>query len=301
MYIQMTRRGGVMPASVEPDLQSQTKQEKDMDQPKMFEPRSVTADTELLSSYLPVPGYGVLPVNAFLIRAAQPVLIDTGLAALRNEFLQNLRSLIAPEELRWIWITHADVDHLGSLEAVLAQAPHARLVTTYVGMAKMSLQQLPIDRVYLLNPGQRLDIGDRQLLAVRPPTFDAPETTGLFDTRTRALFSADSFGALMAEPVEDTADLALTDLRDGQITWATIDAPWLQFVDERKFAANVNNVGRLEPSIVLSAHLPPARDMTQTLCENLIAARQAPAFEGPDQAALERMLATGGEASAQVA
>jgi flavorubredoxin len=272
-----------------------------MDQPTMFEPRSVAADTESLSSYLPVPGFGVLPINAFLIRATQPVLIDTGIAALRNEFLQNLRSLITPEELRWIWITHADVDHVGSLEAVLAQAPHARVVTTFVGMAKMSLQQLPTDRVYLLNPGQSLDIGDRQLLAVRPPTFDAPETTGLFDTRTRVLFSADSFGALMAEPAENAADLSPKDLRDGQTTWATIDAPWLQFVDEQKFAANVNRVGQLEPSVVLSAHLPPARDMTQTLCQNLILACQAPAFEGPDQAALERMMAAASETGAQVA
>lgn len=272
-----------------------------MDQAQQFAPRTVATNTESLISYLPVPGYGVLPVNAFLIRAAQPVLIDTGLPVLRNEFLRSLRSLIAPEELRWIWITHTDVDHLGSLEAVLAQAPYARLVTTYIGMAKMSLQQLPIDRVYLLNPGQHLDIGDRQLLAVRPPTFDAPETTGLFDTRTRALFSADSFGALLAEPVENAADLSPTDLRNGQNIWAAIDAPWLQFVDERKFTANVNNVGQLKPSIVLSAHLPPAQDMTETLCQNLIAARQAPAFEGPDQAALERMLAAGSEANAQVA
>jgi glyoxylase-like metal-dependent hydrolase (beta-lactamase superfamily II) len=272
-----------------------------MHQALQFTPRTVAPDTEFLGAYLPVPGYGVLPVNAFLIRAAQPVLVDTGLAALRREFQGNLRSLIDPEDLRWIWITHADVDHLGSLAAVLAQAPRARVVTTYIGMAKMSLQQLPIDRVYLLNPGQRLDIGDRQLLALRPPTFDAPETTGLFDTRTRALFSADSFGALIAEPVEDTADLSPTDLRDGQMTWATIDAPWLQFVDQRKFAASVNNVGRLDPSVILSAHLPPARGMTQTLCENLIAAREAPGFEGPDQAALEDMLVAASENSERAA
>lgn len=272
-----------------------------MDQAQQFAPRTVATDTQSLISYVPVPGYGVLPVNAFLIHATQPVLVDTGLPVLRNEFLQSLSSLIAPEELRWIWITHADVDHLGSLEAVLAQAPNARLVTTYIGMAKMSLQQLPIDRVYLLNPGQRLDVGDRQLLAVRPPTFDAPETTGLLDTRTRVLFSADSFGALMDEPVENAAELAPADLRNGQITWATIDAPWLQFVDERKFTANVNNVAQLDPSVVLSAHLPPAHDMTRTLCTNLIAAHQAPAFEGPDQAALERMMTAGKETSALVA
>lgn len=105
----------------------------------------------------------------------------------------------------------------------------------------------------------------------------------------------------MTEPVENATDLSPAALRDGQVTWATIDAPWLQFVDERKFAANISNVGRFEPSVILSAHLPPAQGMTQTLCKNLIAARQAPAFEGPDQAALERMLAAVNEKSEQAA
>ena len=118
-----------------------------MDYPMMFEPRSVAAETESLTSYFPIPGYGVLPVNAFLIRATQPVLVDTGLAALREEFMQNLRSVIALNDLRWIWLTHTDSDHLGNLEAVLAEAPNARLVTTFLGMGKLILNQLPVDRV----------------------------------------------------------------------------------------------------------------------------------------------------------
>ncbi|QKQ26676.1 MBL fold metallo-hydrolase [Candidatus Reidiella endopervernicosa] len=92
-----------------------------------------------------------------------------------------MRSVVDPKDLRWIWITHADMDHLGNLEAVLSEATNARIVTTYIGMAKMGLHGLPLVRVFLLNPGQSLNVGDRQLMAVKPPTYDAPETTGLLD------------------------------------------------------------------------------------------------------------------------
>jgi len=262
-----------------------------MNSPAMLETRRLDADSRLLGAYLPVPGFGVLPVNAYLIRAAQPVLIDTGLAALRKDFMRALRAEIDLRELRWIWLTHTDADHTGSLEAVLAEAPHARLVTSFIGMAKLSLAGGPVERAYLLNPGQRLDVGDRELLAVRPPTYDAPETTGLFDTRARNFYSADSFGALLPAPAEEAAAIAPETLREGMSTWATIDAPWLALVDEQRFRRSLDAVRKLAPERLLSSHLPPSHGMTETLLSVVDSARGAPAFVGPAQAALERMTA----------
>jgi glyoxylase-like metal-dependent hydrolase (beta-lactamase superfamily II) len=233
---------------------------------------------------------GIVPVSAFLIRSAQPVLVDTGLGDMREEFMEKLRGMIALEDLRWLWLTHTDADHTGSLKQVLAEAPNARVVTTFLGMGKLKLQQHPVDRAYLLNPGQSLDVGDRQLQAVKPPTFDAPETTGLMDTKTKALFTADCFGALMKEPAENASDIGAAELREGLIMWATVDAPWLQVVDEGKFGESLGAIQNLEPSVILSAHLPPATGMTGALLQHLAAARTAPRFVGPDQAALERMI-----------
>jgi flavorubredoxin len=264
-----------------------------MDSPWMLEPRPVAAHTEALASYIPVPGFGMLPVNAFLIRATQPVLVDTGLASLRQDFMDGLRSIIAPEEIRWIWITHTDPDHLGNLATVLAAAPNAQVVTTFLGMAKMSLHGLPIERVYLLNPGQDLDVGDRRLLSVIPPSFDAPETTGIYDTRTQILFSADCFGALMDGPADTAADMAADSLREGLVTWSTVDAPWLSMVDEGAFKRSLDRVRRLAPRAVLSSHLPPAIGLTEELLEHLAAAPGAGPFIGPDQAALTQMMAAG--------
>ena len=262
-----------------------------MDKPAMFESKQYIPDITSLVSYLPVPGYGVLPVNAFVIKARQPVLIDTGLAALRPEFMNELRATIELEELRWIWITHADIDHLGNLEAILAESPNARVVTTYIGMAKMSLHGFPLDRMFLLNPGQTLDVGDRTLLAVKPPTYDAPETTGLFDHQSGTLISADSFGAMLQEPADAAADIDPKALREGGHTWASIDAPWLGMIDIDKFGATLTAIEQLNARTILSSHLPPAINMSKTLLNNLADAYRAPTFVGPDQQMLEKLMA----------
>lgn len=262
-----------------------------MNAPTMLETRTVAPDTSSLSAYIPVPGFGVLPVNAFVIHSAQPVLVDTGLAALREDFMRQLHKVIDPQDLRWVWITHADPDHLGNLAAVLDEAPHARVVTTYLGMGKMGMHQLPLERMYLLNPGQELNVGDRLLAALSPPTFDAPETTAVFDGKTRNLFSADCFGALLDKPNHIAAAIAPETLRQGCVNWASVDAPWMRLIDRAKFERRLDAVSTLNAETILSAHLPPAKSMTSTLLGHLITALDAPQFVGPDQQALEQMMA----------
>lgn len=247
---------------------------------------SVDTDTSAFTTWIPVPGMGVLPVNSYLIRAEQPVLIDTGLAAARGEFLAALQRRIDPGALRWIWLTHTDPDHVGNLAAVLELAPRARVVTNFLGMGKLGLLGLPQERVYLLNPGQSLLAGDRALRALRPPAYDAPETMALFDESSRALYSADCFGAVLPQAAESAEDISSATLREGLVTWTGVDAPWLAMTDQALFDSACANTAALRPRRVYGSHLPPARD-TELLLGHLKTARNAPPLIGPDQQALE--------------
>lgn len=262
-----------------------------MKTPEMHSPAALGGNVHLLPSYAPVPGFGVLPVNSFVIGGAEPILVDTGLAALREPFLDALGDVMDPEDLRWIWLTHADADHMGNLAPVLDRAPGARLVTNFIGMAKLGLQGVPLDRVYLINPGQALDLPDRRLNVLRPPTYDAPETMAFLDEATATLFSSDSFGALLQRPAERASDIASDELEGGGMTWATIDSPWLPLVDPGAYRRTLDRVRALAPARILSSHLPPAVGMTGTLTGILDRARSAPPFPAPDQAALEAMMA----------
>ena len=135
-------------------------------------------------------------------------------------------------------------------------------------------------------------MGDRTLTAVKPPVFDNPATTGFHDDKSGALVSSDCFGALLPAAPENAADLSDQELRDGQVFWATLDSPWLHKVDRAALAKELHGIREMEPALVLSSHLPAAPgSMTERLLASVEAAPTAQPFVGPDQAALEEMLA----------
>ncbi|MGZ3475825.1 MAG: oxygen-binding di-iron domain-containing protein, partial [Polyangiales bacterium] len=263
-----------------------------MDPIKMFAPRMLTSDTAILPAYFPVPLLGLVPVNAFVIGASEPVLVDTGLIAVQDDFMRSLRMVLDPAALRWIYLTHVDNDHIGSLERLLVEAPNARIITTFLGLGKYSLRgALPPERVFLLNPGQTLDVGDRTLVVLKPPTFDSPETTAVFDTKSKTLFSSDCFGGVVQRPADDAAALGSHALREGCVLWTRIDSPWLHTMEQGAFNRSLAAIRELQPKLVLSSHLPPAYDMLETLLTHLVTARAAVPWVGPDQATLMAAMA----------
>lgn len=227
--------------------------------PTMLEPRRINDAWTVLPSWLPVPGLGALPVNSFLLKGAEPMLVDTGLAMLGDAWITALENAVDPEDLRWIWLSHMDADHIGNLTRVLERAPNAKVVTNFLGAGKMGMMGLDASRVHLLNPGDTLEVGGRTLHPVRPPYYDAPETIGFVDATDSVFFAADSFGALFPETVHEAGEVNADTLRDGLVGWSSIDAPWLAQMDQTALGDMLAAIERIDPDYVLSGHLPLAR------------------------------------------
>lgn len=256
----------------------------------------VTPDVTVLNDHLPVPGIGFLAVNAFVLHAAEPVVVDTGLSLPDRGFMDALGTVVDPADVRWIWLTHPDRDHTGALFELLEAAPQARLVTTFLAVGIMSTERpLPMDRVYLLNPGQSLNVGDRTLTAFRPPLFDSPATVGFYDDDSHSCFSSDCFGAPLPSAdlatCSDVRDVPSGDLRSGQLLWASVDSPWVHVADRGAYLSTVAPLRDMNPDIILSSHLPAALGSTSECLDMLATAPDADAWIGPDQRALEEMLA----------
>lgn len=256
----------------------------------------ISDDVTVLADNLEVPGIGFLPVNAFVLHAEQPVVVDTGLGLPDRDFIAALSGAIEPEQVRWIWLTHPDRDHTGGIFALLEAAPQARVVTTFISAGLMSTERpLPLDRIYLVNPGQTFDVGDRVLHAFRPPLFDSPATMGFYDEKSGTLFSSDCFGAPVANAelagCADAREIPADQLRGGQLMWATVDSPWVHSVDSGRYLQTVRALQGFGAGTIVSTHLPPAIGLGDQLFEMLGQAPGADPFVGPDQKALEQMLA----------
>lgn len=249
-------------------------------------------DIVVLPAHFPVPGAGFLPVNAFVIMAKEPVLVDTGMGISSDEFMQALSSVIDPRDLKWVWLTHDDADHTGSLQKVLEAAPGARLAAYSLAVLRMStVRPVPMDRVYWLNPGESISAGDRMLTAVRPPLFDNPTTIGLYDDKTEAFFSADCFGAIIPAAVQRIDELVDEELARGMAGWASLDNPWVHMVKPDEFRQSLDRIRRLAPKMIFSAHLPPAIERTEQFLDLLAAVPPATPSLAPNQSALEQILA----------
>ncbi|MBD0712164.1 MULTISPECIES: MBL fold metallo-hydrolase [unclassified Streptomyces] len=218
-------------------------------------------DLHVLPSALPIPDLGDQPVNGFLLRSGEPLLVDAGMPVDREDFLASLWSLIDPADLRWIVVTHDDRDHTGALARILAEAPGAKVLANAITLTRLSEEfDIPQDRAVTANPGSRVKTGDRELSFHRPPTFDSPGTLAVFDHSDGTLYSSDSFGTVVGEITHEFADLSEEEFFGGFEVLNRAIAPWTALVDEAKFLRPVRELAALRPAKLLSAHGPTVRE-----------------------------------------
>lgn len=230
-------------------------------------------------------------MNTLVIRGAEPVVVDTGLADNEVQFLADVFSLVEPEDLRWVFISHDDIDHTGNVNALMAAAPNATLVVNWYLQQRMgSTLAVPPGRQRWVGDGDVLDVGDRKLLAVRPPAYDSPTTRGLYDTTTGVYWSSDAFGVPMPQPVADIADVPDEMIQIGIPTFTRFVAPWIEIADPVKYAASVDRVAALTPSVIAGGHNPVIRGEHVDLAIDLTRwAATADILPQADQSVLEEI------------
>lgn len=226
--------------------------------PVHHEPLRLADDVFLVRQ---LEGEGTRPMsvycNSLVIASKEAVIVDTGAVNNRERWLEDVFSIVAPHDVRWVFISHDDHDHLGNLEPVLERCANATLVLDWLMVQRTASQyRLPLNRMRWVNAGEHFSTGDRMLVALQPPTYDAPSTRGLFDTKSRVFWSSDSFGALVPHHVEHASDLPLEGFQMGLAGFNRLMAPWVAVADPRKFADSVQAVRTLDASCIASAHGP---------------------------------------------
>jgi len=197
--------------------------------------------------------------NSLVIRAAEPVVVDTGMVTNRAEFFDDVFSLVEPDEVRWLYMTHDDDDHAGNLTEALERCPNATVVVSWAGSGRMRAAfGIPPERIRTVDDGETLDVGDRALRAVRPPVYDSAYTRGLFDPTTRVYHAADAFCTPMpAEPVDRVDEIPERMWEEGMAMFHHASlCPWIALVDEARFRTEVEKLARIGAEVIVGAHTP---------------------------------------------
>ena len=99
---------------------------------RFCETERVSPDTHIIRQ---LGGEGINPVaiyvNSMVITGAEPIIVDCGPAITRQGWLDHAFSIVEPADVRWIYLSHDDVDHTGNLPQVLEACPNSTRVTNW--------------------------------------------------------------------------------------------------------------------------------------------------------------------------
>jgi flavorubredoxin len=222
------------------------------------EPQAIGKDTYLIRSMFG-EGEGPLAVyvNSLVIAGPEPVVVDTGTVSNRKQWLADVFSIVDPTDIRYVFLSHDDHDHVGNLVPLLEAAPQATLITTWFSQERLAGDlHVPLSRVRWVNDGESFEAGGRTLAVVRPPLYDAPTTRGLYDPASGVYWAVDAYGAAVAAAADDVADLDPAFWDEQFIGLNRMNSPWHAIVDPELFGAEVARVERLAPTVIASAHTP---------------------------------------------
>ena len=261
--------------------------------PQLHDPYRVAPETWVIPETVPAAPGTVVPMNSMVITGSEPVIVDTGNELSRDQWLEAAFSLVDPADVRWVFLSHDDHDHVGNLLPVLDACPQATLVTNWFTVERLQRAlALPRRRMRWVNPGETFDVGDRSLVAHVPPLWDSPTTRGLFDPKTGVYWAVDTFACLLPGHLSEMDDAPEDLWRESLLYTASVLAPWHKLLDPAKFERHVDGVAALGMTTVASAHAAVLRG--ERLQEAFRLVRQVASMDPvslPGQADLDAILA----------
>lgn len=208
---------------------------------------AVDWDRRLFDGLIPLPDG--TSYNSYLVRGSEKTaLLDTVDLSKRDILFENLRDITS---IDYLIAHHGEQDHSGLTLDILAKYPQAKVVCS--PKAKGILMDhlgLSADKIFTVDDGQTLSLGDRTFEFVHTPWVHWPETMCTYLREDKVLFSCDFFGSHIAQSelfVDDEARV----FESAKRYFAEIMMPFRTAI--RK---NLERLKTLEIGIIAPSHGP---------------------------------------------
>jgi flavorubredoxin len=149
--------------------------------------------------------------NAFLIVDKKVTLFDTVKSSHLNELLDNIRAIIDPEKIDYLVVNHVEMDHSGSLPAIMDIIKPEKLFCSPMGQKAILEHFHREDWPYeVVKSGTEVSLGKRTIQFLETRMLHWPDSMFSFIKEDGILFSSDAFGQHYAtsERFDDEVDIS---------------------------------------------------------------------------------------------
>lgn len=211
--------------------------------------RAIDWDRRLFDELIPLPEGTTY--NAYLIQGNEKTALLDTVDPTKTDVLVNSLAASGVEKIDYIVSHHAEQDHSGSIPAILARYPDARVVTNAKCKAMLvDLLRIEPERFLVVQDGQTLSLGDKTLQFLDVPWVHWPETMATYLQEDKILFPCDFLGSHLATSSLYVDDEPLA-YESAKRYYAEIMMPFRTAIKK-----NLEKLGRLEIETIAPSHGP---------------------------------------------
>ena len=198
--------------------------------------------------------------------------IETGITFQSRAIIEQFDKLKRERDLpdpRYLFVSHGEMAHSGGVGLILDRYPEAT-VHGEVSDLHMVFPQFA-DRQHFAEPGERFDLGGREVVVTECVFRDLIHSRWYFDTGARVLFPGDGFAyghyhedGACGHFAEEAPDV---DVVNGVSRFALLAFHWTQFVDIEPYIARLDELifDELGVQLVAPTHGLPISDLKATM------------------------------------
>ncbi|NGX49623.1 MAG: Nitric oxide reductase [Candidatus Anoxychlamydiales bacterium] len=137
--------------------------------------------------------------NAYLIIDEKIVLVDTVKSHLTDELISRIKTIIDPSKIDIIISNHTEMDHSGSIPAIMKYCPNAEIVCSPMGEKGLKKHfDTTSWKFRVVNTGDKINIGKRDLSFILMQMVHWPDSMATYCLQEKLLMPNDIFGQHMA-------------------------------------------------------------------------------------------------------
>ncbi len=136
--------------------------------------------------------------NAYLIVDDKVTLVDTVYTPFADELIENIRQVIDPARIDYVVVNHIEMDHSGSLPAIMEINPKAKVFCSQKAVDGLKKHYFADWDFNVVKTGDRVSLGQNTLTFIEAPMLHWPDSMFTYAAEQSLLMPNDAFGQHLA-------------------------------------------------------------------------------------------------------